>query len=110
MISWVEAGLARFHRNDCSRRNLAVAVPFGEGPFTTRFADLRHRAVKVGGLLDDLLPGKPPERARARGREAAERRRAPCAYGSPSVSSVLLKTGRQKLRTKAKLIHRLDKT
>jgi hypothetical protein len=33
------------------RRNLAVAVPFGEGPFTTRFADLRHRAVKVGGLL-----------------------------------------------------------
>jgi len=33
------------------RRNLAVAVPFGEGPFTTRFADLRHRAAKVGGLL-----------------------------------------------------------
>jgi hypothetical protein len=37
--------------NDRFRRNLAVAVPFGEGPFTTRFADLRHRAVKVGGLL-----------------------------------------------------------
>jgi hypothetical protein len=34
-----------------NRRNLAVAVPFGEGPFTTRFADLPHRAVKVGGLL-----------------------------------------------------------
>jgi hypothetical protein len=33
------------------RRNLAVAVPFGEGPFITRFADLPHRAVKVGGLL-----------------------------------------------------------
>jgi len=37
--------------DDCLRRNLAVAVPFGEGPFITRFADLRHRAVKVGGLL-----------------------------------------------------------
>jgi hypothetical protein len=37
--------------NDRYRRNLADAVPFGEGPFTTRFADLRHRAVKVGGLL-----------------------------------------------------------
>src|SRR5271168_2023158 len=28
------------------RRNLAVAVPFGEGPFTIRFADLRHRAMQ----------------------------------------------------------------
>jgi hypothetical protein len=43
--------LDRGFENGRLRRNLAVAVPFGEGPFTTRFADLRHRAVKVGGLL-----------------------------------------------------------
>src|SRR5215472_13377597 len=42
--------------------------------------------------------------------KAAESRRAPCADGSPLLSSVVLKTGRQKLRTQAKLITRLDKT
>ena len=34
------------HRNSRLRRNLAVAARSGEGPFTTRFADLRHRAVQ----------------------------------------------------------------
>jgi hypothetical protein len=32
--------------NGGNQRNLAVAVPFGEGPFTIRFADLRHRAMQ----------------------------------------------------------------
>jgi hypothetical protein len=33
------------------RRNLAVAVRSGEGPFNIRFADFRYRAVQSGGLL-----------------------------------------------------------
>jgi hypothetical protein len=34
-----------------NRRNLAVAVRSGEGPFNIRFADFRYRAVQSGGLL-----------------------------------------------------------
>ena len=37
--------ISRRSINDRFRRNLAVAVRSGEGPFTTRFADLRHRAI-----------------------------------------------------------------
>jgi hypothetical protein len=37
--------------SDGFRRNLAIAARSGEGPFTIRFADFRHRAVQAGGLL-----------------------------------------------------------
>jgi hypothetical protein len=37
-------------RKVCNRRNLAVAVPFGEGLFTTRFADLT-----IYALAPDLV-------------------------------------------------------
>ena len=38
--------LTREHLNGRNRRNLAVAARSGEGPFTIRFADFRHRAVQ----------------------------------------------------------------
>jgi len=45
-INVVLAGYCTPQQTAAKRRNLAVAVRSGEGPFTTRFADLRHRAVK----------------------------------------------------------------
>ena len=49
-----EGRLAPTDRGDANgrnRRNLAIAARSGEGPFTIRFADFRHRAVQAGGLL-----------------------------------------------------------
>jgi hypothetical protein len=34
-----------------NRRNLAVALRSGEGPFTIRFADFRHCAAQASGLV-----------------------------------------------------------
>ena len=45
------AALWRSFPNDRNRRNLAVALRSGDGPFTIRFADFHHRAMQIGGLL-----------------------------------------------------------
>jgi hypothetical protein len=42
------------------RRNLAVAGPCGEGPFTIPFADLHHLC-GANRWVNDLRPGNPPE-------------------------------------------------
>jgi hypothetical protein len=36
------------------RRNLVIAGRSGEGLFTIRFADLRHRVLPIGGLWNVL--------------------------------------------------------
>jgi len=39
------------------RRNLAVAAPSGEGPFTIRFADLRHGVLPTASFVLALIIG-----------------------------------------------------
>ena len=53
-------------KNACLRRNLVVPARSGEGLLTILIADLRHRAVQPGGLLD----APPLSRNKARSAES----------------------------------------